>query len=82
MRDEKIYALLDEKETSAFGVRIPKIMLDRISAAYKKVTGGAVRGNPKGPALAYFAARGLLDWEDEHREDSSQKKYSRRSSEG
>lgn len=65
MRDQKINDILDEKETSAFGVRVPKKMLDRICAAYKKVTGGAVRGNPKGPALAYFAARGLLDWEDE-----------------
>ena len=82
MREEELAELLDDKSTAAFGVRAPKKLLDKISAAYKEVTKGAVRGNPKGPALLYFAARGLLDWQDQHREDLEGRKPGKRSLEG
>jgi hypothetical protein len=65
MDEARISELLDDKETISFGVRVPKKSLDRIFAAFKKLSGGTVRGNPKGPALVYFAVRGLLAWEEQ-----------------
>lgn len=42
---------------------VPKMLLDRIIAAYRKKVGAVREHGLKSQALFYFAARGLTDWE-------------------
>ncbi len=83
MIENKITGLLSvEKSTKPVSVRVPEILLDRMIAAYRKKVGAVKERGITTDALLYFAARGVIDWEDQHREDVTQKKPSRRSSEG
>lgn len=82
-REDLIQMLLSvEKGTTKVSALLPNILLDRILSAYKKKVGAVRDHGLKSSALFYFAARGVIDWEDEHREDGERKKPSRQSSEG
>jgi len=83
MREEKIGALLsDEEGTIPVSIRMPKILVDRLAASYRKKVGAVKSRGITSQSVLYFAARGLIDWEDEHREDGDRKKSLRQSSEG
>lgn len=82
-REELIQALISvESGTEKISALVPKILLDRMLAAYKKKVGAVREHGLRSQALFYFAARGVIDWEDEHREDIDIKKTGKRHSEG
>jgi hypothetical protein len=82
MIEAKIQALLVGKKTEPMSLRITKIMLDRLMACAKEKYGARSDRGARSEAFAYFASRGIIDWEDEHREDVVRKKPLKPSSEG
>ncbi len=81
MKEEKIAAIL-VGETKTVNIRFPKNALDRMVLAMRKKEPTRKDYGLINHTICYFSARGLLDWEDEHREDGERKKPSRRSFEG
>jgi hypothetical protein len=80
-REEKIGEMISVGDgTEKVSALIPKKLLDRLIAAYRKKVGAVKDHGIKSSALIYFSSRGLLDWEDAHREDEDRKKRSRHSS--
>lgn len=78
-REELIQSLISvEKGTEKISALVPKILLDRMIAAYKKKVGAVREHGLKSQALFYFAARGVIDFEDQHREDDAFKKPGKR----
>lgn len=61
--DEIALILSDDKGSIPVSVRIPKILLDRISGSYRKKVGAVKARGITSQALIYFSARGVLDWE-------------------
>jgi hypothetical protein len=81
--EKKVQELLSVVDgTEKISGLISKKLLDRMLAAYKNKVGAVREHGLKSAALFYFAARGVVDWEDEHREDVTRKKPSRPSCEG
>lgn len=65
-KEEKVGRLLSVEDGAVkISVLIPKILLDSLLAAYKDKVGATRNYGQKSSALFYFAARGVVDFEEE-----------------
>lgn len=78
MNEEKIAQFL-VGEMKTVNLRFPKKTLDIIISAMKKKEPTRKDYGMINHAINYFAVRGFLDYEDEHREDAQRKKDGSRS---
>lgn len=68
MVEDRVAALIsDGKTTKAVSFRVPNILLDKLVAAYRKKVGAVKDRGVTTNAILYFAARGLVDWEDKQK---------------
>lgn len=65
MIEEDIQELLSvEKGTKKISLVLPRILLDKLLAGYRKKVGAIKDHGLMSSALFYFAARGVLDFEE------------------
>jgi hypothetical protein len=75
MNEEQIQELLSvEKGSKKISSLCPNILLDRLTSAYRKKVGAVREYGLTTSALFYFAARGVLDWEQQHEQRQRGKK--------
>ncbi len=81
MNETEIAEFLDGDLSERVTLRVSKKLLDKLLTCAQQKYGARGKRGLITDAFLYFAARGVLDWEDEHREENAHKKTGKHLSE-